>query len=70
MMNRDFDIFVKEHLDEIFCQVEKDRALKMLRKTPAVSQKAQPHLHHHHQAEPEIHLQDCAIEPSLAHSHL
>ena len=68
-MNRDFDVFVKEHLEDIFCQVEKDRVLKMLHKTPVIRPKAEPLAHHHHSI-PEIHLQDCAIESSLSHSHL
>jgi len=69
-MNRDFDIFVKEHLDEIFCQVEKDRALRSLYKKPVVRHKAELHLLPHHHNMPEIHLQDCAIEPGFSHSHV
>ena len=68
-MNRDFDIFVKEHLDEIFCQFEKDRALKMLHETPVIKHKAELLTRHHHSV-PEIRLQDCAIDSSLSNSHI
>ncbi len=69
-MNRDFDIFVKEHLDDIFCQVEKERALKKLHIGPYAGHKAESHTpHHHRHSVHEIYLQECAIETSFSHNH-
>jgi len=69
-MNHNFDIFVKEHLQEILCEAEKDHALAFIRKG---------HINSHKRAQlklarqltvPEIPLQDCAVSPSFSHNHL
>jgi hypothetical protein len=69
-MDPNFDIFVKEHLAEIFCQVTKERGLRMLLKTPHSRPiQALRRLPHRHRAR-EPHLCDCSIEASFSHNHL
>jgi hypothetical protein len=69
-MNHNFDIFVKEHLQGILCEAEKDHALAFIRKVRINSHKqAQLNLPCQFTV-PEIPLQDCAVSPSLSKSHL
>jgi hypothetical protein len=69
-MNNNFDTFVKEHLQEILCEAEKDHALAFIRKTrPNQHKRAQLKLPRQ-SVGPEIQLQDCAVSPSFSHSHL
>jgi hypothetical protein len=69
-MNIEFDTFVKEHLQEILCEAEKEHALAQLKK---------PRLNYHKRIQltlsrklisVDIRLQDCAISPSFSHSQL
>jgi hypothetical protein len=69
-MNHNFDIFVKEHLQEIFYEAEKDHALAFMRKA-RINSHNQAQLKLPHQLPvPEIPLQDCAVSPSFSQSHL
>ena len=69
-MNQNFDIFVKEHLQEILCQVEKEHALALIRKAHEEARiPASLNLPHHLHVY-ETQLQDCAISPSFSHNHL
>ncbi len=69
-MNRDFDVFIKEHLQDILCQVEKDRALAKIKQARVRHQEAMEHKHSHHPLVANPELQDCAISPSFSHNHL
>ena len=69
-MNHNFDIFVKEHLQEILCEAEKEHALAFIRKVRIISHK-QTQLKLTNQFEvSEVTLQDCAVSPSFSKSHL
>jgi hypothetical protein len=69
-MDHNFDVFVKEHLQEILCEAEKNHALSLL-KAPRSDRPKQKHLK---QAQmlmaSDIQLQDCAVSPSFSQSHL
>lgn len=69
-MNHDFDDFVKQHLQDILCQFEKEHTLEMMRKTRIHRHKSVNHAQHHSIHTHEVQVQDCAISPSLSHSHL
>ncbi len=69
-MNRDFDVFVKEHLQDILCQVEKDQALAKIKPARVTHHAALQHKHSHHPQVAHPELQDCAISPSFSHNKL
>ncbi len=69
-MKHDFDTFVKEHLQEMLCQAEKEQSLVVIRKIQA---------HRHGKVQTKrtrftslapLPLQDCAISPSFSQSRL
>jgi hypothetical protein len=69
-MNHNFDIFVKDHLQEILCEAEKELALAFIRKVRIISHKqAQLKLTNQFEVS-EVPLQDCAVSPSFSKSHL
>lgn len=69
-MNRDFDLFVKEHLQEVVCEVEKNHALAILRRARLDQHKRFQLKLPRMMDIPEIQLQDCAISTSLSHNQL
>ena len=69
-MNHDFDVFVKDHLQAVLCQAEKEHALSSIRKTHVDAYKSPQRKSPHHHANPVIQLQDCAISPSFSNNHL
>jgi hypothetical protein len=77
-MDYDFDVFVKEHLDNILCEVEKNQALAQIKARPAKPRKLfhMFHIKLHHKVDapvfvlPEMELQDCAVSPSFSFNHL
>ena len=69
-MGHNFDTFVKEHLQEILCEAEKDHALAFIRKTrPNQHKRAQLKLPSQ-SIVPESQLQDLAVSHSFSQSHL
>jgi hypothetical protein len=69
-MNNNFDTFVKEHLEGIICEAEKDHALDFIRKAH-LSQHERTHLNMQRQSVgPEIQLKDCVVSSSFSHSRL
>jgi hypothetical protein len=69
-MVHDSDTLVKEHLQEILCEAEKNHALSLLH-IDHLNQHHPTALKTHRQLEsPEIRLQDCAISPSYSDSHI
>jgi hypothetical protein len=74
-MDHDFDVFVKEHLDNILCEVEKNNALAKIKVRPAKSHKLF-HINLHHKVDmpvfdvPDVELQDCAVSPSFSFNHM
>jgi hypothetical protein len=68
-MNHNFDIFVKEHLQEILCEAEKDHALAFIRKVRINSHKRVKLKLSHQLTVSEIMLQDCAVSPGFSESH-
>ena len=69
-MNLDFDVIVKNPLNEIVYQLEKDQALRVLRKKTIPQYNTLAHQVHPHISRPEAQLQDYAISPSFSHSRL
>lgn len=69
-MKHDFDIFVKEHLQEILCEAEKEHALDFIRKAHINTHKRAQLILPRQLTAPEIPLQDCAVSPSFSHSRL
>ncbi len=65
-MNRDFDVFVKEHLQEILCLAEKEHSLALIKRASDHHHK-RVYIHHAHSTSPLV--QDCAISPSFSDSH-
>ncbi len=68
-MNRDFDVFVKEHLQEILCLAEKEHSLALIKRTSDYHQKREHSKHRHHAHGTSPLVQDCAISPSFSDSH-
>ncbi|OGO31385.1 MAG: hypothetical protein A2136_03015 [Chloroflexi bacterium RBG_16_54_11] len=72
-MNHDFDTFVKEHLQDILCEAEKERALASIKKVHKsrrmrIQLRIPPPI-----TVPEVQLQDCAVSavsPSFSQSHV
>ncbi len=59
-MNHDFDTFVKEHLQDILCEAEKEHALASLKKVhKSRSMRLQLKIPHPLNL-PDVQLQDCA----------
>ncbi len=73
-MNQYFEPFIKDHLNDILCQVERDHALKFLLRPRVEKHKVDahrhPHAHTHHTSLSDVELQDCAISPTVSISHL
>lgn len=69
-MNRNFDIFIKDHLQEVLCEAEKAHALAFLRKDSINAHQGAQLKLQHPLTVPEIPLQDCAASHSLSQSHL
>jgi hypothetical protein len=69
-MNQYFDIYVKEHLQEILCTAEKSQALSRLNKIHPQLQKQDQQIKSLQLTIPEIQLQDCASSPSFSQSRL
>jgi hypothetical protein len=69
-MNHDFDTFVKEHLQDVLCMIEKEYALAAIRKSYSNSRKRKEVDLTSQLCFPETQLQDCAISPSFSHNHL
>lgn len=65
-MNRDFDILVKEHLQEILCEAEKNHALSLIKTTSFTHHKRVQLQLFRQRLVIEIQLQDCIISPSLS----
>ena len=68
-MNHNFDTFVKEHLQEVLCEAEKDHALAFMRKARGHSHKQAQMKLPHQLVVPELPVQDCAISSSFTESH-
>ena len=69
-MDHNFDIFVKEHLQAILCEVEKDHALAFIRKARVNSYMHSRLKLPRHLVVPDIPLQDCTVSSSFSESHL
>jgi hypothetical protein len=69
-MNNNFDSFIKEHLQDILCEAEKNHALASIRKMHIKTHKWPQLKLPHHSTIPEIPLQDCAVSNSYSQSHL
>lgn len=69
-MDHDFDIFVKQHLEDIFCQAVKERALAQMREVRKHTHRYTSLKLHRHIQSPIAQLQDCAISPTFSHNHL
>lgn len=69
-MNHDFDTFVKQHLEEILCQAEKEHSLAMIRKLQIHRHNSVKHSLLDHIQPHEVQVQDCAVSPNFSHSHL
>jgi len=69
-MNRDFDLFVKEHLQEVFCEIEKNHASALLKRARLDQPKQFQLKLSRKKVVPEIQLQDCIISTSLSHNQL
>jgi hypothetical protein len=67
-MNQNFDNFVKEHLQEILCEAEKEHALAFIKKAPTKTSERAQLKHPHPLTSSEILLQDCAVSPGFSKS--
>jgi hypothetical protein len=79
-MNDNFDVFVKEHLDDVLCDIQKNQALAQLK-----VRQAKQHKWFHIKLSlvkvfrktnvpayvtTEVELQDCAVSPSFSYNQL
>jgi len=67
-MNRDFDLFAKEHLQEAFCEIEKDHALSLFKRARLDQPKQFPLKLSRKKVVLEIKYPDCAISTSFSHN--
>jgi len=69
-MNKDFDIFVKQHLEDVLCWVEKEHALAQLENERKKMYRHAAHPVHQRSLVPIVQLQDCAVSPTFTYSNL
>ena len=69
-MNRNFEIYAKEHYQEMLCEAEKMRTLAFLKKARKNSRQPIRIKQPAQSPDPVLQLEDCPVSPSFWYSSL